>query len=252
MACIDKTYVNSWEQWKELRDWCWDKKFTLKNNITIKPRDYMYYPEYGETEVNDWLNEVRENGIRNYGWTKEQAREEADVPFWNTPTYLDIWLIRNCPIEFVQNRLKEQYNSSYESIKNGTSIYDTWKRNGLGKNFKYKVVKRPTEHNIHHFYYNDRNKSIRKYKDNRKTWWSVTIKDTKGNISWWANEDYGYWTCSEEALPFTSSTMDIQRKMPSLKSIIRMIQKWDLPDGTEIHFDSFRFNFGWTIIIHNK
>ena len=46
--------------------------------------------------------------------------------------------------------------------------------------------------------------------------------------------------------------MNIRRKMPSLKAIIRMIQHWDLPDGTKIDFDSFKFKFGWTIIIKNK
>ena len=33
MAAIDKTYVSSWEQWEELKDWVWDKKIELKNGL---------------------------------------------------------------------------------------------------------------------------------------------------------------------------------------------------------------------------
>ena len=48
MAAIDKTYVSSWKQWKELKDWVWDKKIELKNGLISYPRRCMYYPEYGE------------------------------------------------------------------------------------------------------------------------------------------------------------------------------------------------------------
>ena len=47
MSCIDKTYVSSWEEWKELKDWVWDKKIELKNGLTCYPRNCMYYPDYG-------------------------------------------------------------------------------------------------------------------------------------------------------------------------------------------------------------
>ena len=270
MAAIDKTYVSSWEQWKELKDWVWDKKIELKNGLISYPRRCMYYPEYGEKEVNEWLENVRKSNMEHYGWTYEKAVECSDIPFWSTPTYVDIWLIRNCPIEWVQDRLKIQYggglskesftnqDNSYEAIKNGTSDYDTWKRNGLGKNFKYKVIKKPNWHYIHRFRYTDRNGNKQMYKDDGNNRWIIHVNDIKHpygseeHISWCANEQYNYWTCHEEVLPFTSNSMYIRRKMPSLKAIIRMIQHWDLPDGTKIEFYSFKFKFGWTIIIKKK
>lgn len=270
MAAIDRTYVSSWEQWKELKDWVWDKKIELKNGLISYPRKCMYYPEYGEKEVNEWLENVRKSNMEHYGWTYEKAVECSDIPFWSTPTYVDIWLIRNCPIEWVQDRLKSQYgggwsketftnqDNSYEAIKNGTSEYDTWKRNGLGKNFKYKVIKKPNWHYIHRFIYTDRNGNKQMYKDDGNNSWIIYVNDikhpydSKEHISWWANEQYNYWTCHEEALPFTSNCMYIRRKMPSLKAIIRMIQHWNLPDGTKIEFNSFKFKFGWTIIIKKK
>ena len=270
MAAIDKTYVSSWEQWKELKDWVWDKKIELKNGLISYPRRCMYYPEYGEKEVNEWLENVRKSNMEHYGWTYEKAIECSDIPFWSTPTYVDIWLIRNCPIEWVQDRLKIQYggglskesftnqDNSYEAIKNGTSDYDTWKRNGLGKNFKYKVIKKPNWHYIHRFRYTDRNGNKQMYKDDGNNRWIIHVNDikhpygSKEHISWWANEQYNYWTCHEEALPYTSNIMNIKGKMPSLKAIIRMIQNWDLPDGTKVEFNSLRFRFGWTIIVKKK
>ena len=270
MSAIDKTYVSSWEQWKELKDWVWDKEIHLKNGLISRPRGCMYYPEYGEKEVTEWLENVRKSNMEHYGWTYEEALENSDIPFWNTPTYVDIWLIRNCPIEWVQDRLKSQYgggwskeaftnqDNSYEAIKNGTSEYDTWQRNGLGKNFKYKVIKKPNWHYIHRFRYIDRNGKKQMYKDDGNNWWSIHVTDIKHpydsheHISWWANEDFNYWTCHEEALPYTSNIMNIKGKMPSLKAIIRMIQNWDLPDGTKVEFNSFRFRFGWTIIVKKK
>lgn len=32
---------------------------------------------------------------------------------------MDKWLIQNCPIYFIQKRLKEQYGDDYDDIKNG-------------------------------------------------------------------------------------------------------------------------------------
>lgn len=266
MSCIDKTYVSSWEEWKELKDWVWDKKIELKNGLTCYPRNCMYYPDYDEKQVNEWLENVRQSNMKMYGYTYDVAVERSEIPFWNTPTYVDIWLIKNCPIEWVQDRLKYQYGGDssipglthYDTIKQGISEYDTYKRNGLGKNFKYKVIKKPTGRFLHKFHYIDRNENLRLYKDNKNSVWLVEVNDVKHPynsdeyIHWCANDKHNFWTCYAEALPYTSSAMTIRCKQPSLKSIIRRIQKWDLPDGTQIKFANLRFNIEWIIIIKKK
>ena len=94
MSCIDKTYVSSWEEWKELKDWVWDKKIELKNGLTCYPRNCMYYPDYDEKQVNEWLENVRQSNMKMYGYTYDVAVERSEIPFWNTPTYVDIWLIK--------------------------------------------------------------------------------------------------------------------------------------------------------------
>ena len=89
MAGIDKTYTSSWEEYSSLVEWCKDKSFVLKNGDVVRPSRYIYK------------------------WQKEDFDGEREIPVWNTPTYLDIWLIRNCPIEFIQERLKEQYGGGW-------------------------------------------------------------------------------------------------------------------------------------------
>ena len=120
MAAIDKTYTSSWKDYMSLVEWCKDKSFVLKNGDVIRPSNYIYK------------------------WQEEEFDGEHERPVWNTPVYLDIWLIRNCPIEFIQERLKEQYGGGwsktaftehndddmYYKILTHTSPYDTFQRNG--------------------------------------------------------------------------------------------------------------------------
>lgn len=53
---------------------------------------------------------------------------------------MDKWLIKNCPINFIQSRLKEQYKSDYDVIKNGNNC-KVYKRDRLGKNIHFKIIK---------------------------------------------------------------------------------------------------------------
>lgn len=165
MAGIDKTYIKSWEEFVAVRDWCksvgtvtdqFGNTFTPYDWI---PRHYEYDDEGNETGerewtqeyVENWLNEVRTHNIEYYCnekylaqhneiWDTNLTIEEykqhlidtVDIPLWNTPTFFDIFLIKNCDIPFIVNRLHEQY-SDYDEIRNGTSVYDTFKREGSDK-----------------------------------------------------------------------------------------------------------------------
>ena len=90
MAGIDKTYIKTYNQYKEVCDWCKDivVTFNIDNNIKFKPSEFIN--KYTE----DDFNQLAENG---------------ELVLWNTPFYMDQWLIQNCPIDFIQKRLKEQY-----------------------------------------------------------------------------------------------------------------------------------------------
>lgn len=84
MATIDKIY-GTHDQYFELYDWC-------SENI---PEACKFF--YGERED---LNHDEERTLANF------------------PYRIDKYLIQNCPIEFVQDRLVVQYGDEYDAILN--------------------------------------------------------------------------------------------------------------------------------------
>lgn len=93
MAGIDKTYTNSYEDYKEFKDWA-DKQFlTFFDNHRVC--------------IGNWV----------WSYEKEDFGNN-EIPIMNTPTWLDIYLIQNCKSEFVINRMKEVYgDDSYREFK---------------------------------------------------------------------------------------------------------------------------------------
>jgi len=238
MAGIDKTYINNWENFDKVRNWALDKSFKLKNGQIIYLKDYMYYPDMAKQEWDEnkkshkeyclkKAEEYRQNGAENEAKYYENWAKHYDVILWNTPTYVDIWLIRNCPFDFIQERLKEQYgggwskeaftdhneDNMYEQIKNHTSIYDTYQRNGLGKSAKV------------HFH------NYKNVPRDKKCFWWIEVH----NFGWWYNEDDNMWYCHEEAMPHTSNVYNKKGTLTK-KNIINLIKKWNLPKGTKVTF----------------
>lgn len=92
MAGIDKTWVTG-EQYKLIRRWAYEYgEFTIP---------YINYKE----KVSNYINEY------------DEIPEKAML--WNTPGYFDVFLRHNCPFDFIQKRLKEQYGDSYDSLSYG-------------------------------------------------------------------------------------------------------------------------------------
>ena len=125
MAGIDKTYIKTYNQYKEVHEWCKNIVVTFDDtfvkNVSFKPFDFIY--KYTE----DDFNQLPENG---------------ELVLWNTPCYMDQWLIKNCPIDFIQKRLKEQYGDYYDDIKNDN--FDTYEHNGLAQYIHFNVIKKTT------------------------------------------------------------------------------------------------------------
>lgn len=221
MAGIDKTYITSYEVYDKVRNWAKDQIIKLKNGKEIKLINLIYYPDI---TLEEWKE-------REANYKKEHPDWQFDVILWNTPTYVDVWLIKNCPFEEIQDRLKEQYGGGwskqaftehndedmYEQIKNGTSIYDTYQRNGLGK--KAKVVFKT----IYGSWIRD-----------KKLWWWITIKEPRG---FWYNKHTNSWHQHEELIPITSNVCTFKGTLTK-KNIINLIKKWDLPKGTVLRFEA--------------
>lgn len=227
MARINKTYIKTYNQYKEVCDWCKDivVKFdnTFVKNGSFKPFDFIY--------------EYTEDDFKSLG-------ENIDLVLWNTPWYMDKWLIKNCPIDFIQERLKEQYGNDYDDIKNGNC--EMYERNGLGKDIHFKVIKKPYIYNRYNFLYTDRQNKLKVYKENRKCIWNIRIEDE--NNYWFYNKKHDYWTNLSEELPFDSSIYIIKKKNLNIKSIYRYLKKWNLPAGIKVTIYHSYFDFGWELI----
>ena len=203
MAAIDKTYTSSWEEYQSLVEWCREKSFTLKNGDVIYPSKYIYE------------------------WSEEDFDGKKELPVWNTPTYLDIWLIRHCPLRFIQDRLKEQYGGGwsktaftdhneddmYHKILSYTSPYDVnWRILDCSRKFS-------TKYEVNN-----------KFKDDDLCWW-VNVIDN----GWWYNGKHNMWYHDEEALPIDSSHAHFRGNI-SERKLARLIKRWSLPKGTQIRF----------------
>lgn len=209
MAGIDKTYVTNYNDWKEIVDWMSTASFTCPNGMVIEGKRYIYWANSTKEEIEDWLSASKE------------------IPVMNTPTALDYFLIKYCPIKVVQDRMKEVYSTEfYESVKNGTSKYDNFVRPIGGKHVT--ITKKPTYNYPHKWY----NAYQHKY---RNGMYSVDItypNEYEGFAEY--NEDYDMFIMPYE-LGYCTSSGSITTKCRSVKAIINKIIKWNLPIGTKVH-----------------
>lgn len=271
MAAIDKTYIKSYQQYREIADWC-KAQGTVTDSFGNKITPYDYIPhqydyvngkltdlgEYTEKYINEWLNNIRkknevyktkeewEKRLKLWADDKEYVEEIStyekyckkldnygEIPLWNTDHIFDIYLIKNCPISWIQDRLKEQYgggwskkaftgnDDSYEAIKNGTSIYDTYQRNGIPK----------PHFNITHKY------NV-KFKDDNINWWiDVYVDEHSWDYDAVSDYWYGYDECYyPKGDGWHSSACRKFKGNMNIHRIRRIISKWNLPEGAKVRF----------------
>lgn len=95
MAGIDKTYTDSYSDYKDFKDWAHKQTLTFFNGHTVR--------------IGDWIRDCEEEDFN-----------DGEIPIMNTPTWLDIYLIQNCKTKFVLDRLKSIYGEvsfkEYQSV----------------------------------------------------------------------------------------------------------------------------------------
>lgn len=237
MAGIDKIYIKTLEQYKELRDWL-KSVGSVKDDYgnMIKPYDYFgCYDRYEDDYITSMINESiqyaqdsYDNGIfKDYVkdgiWTQEEydnfdPTKYVEISVMNNPLHIDIWLIRNCPIGWVQDRLKEQYSAYYDDILNKESIFDKYERNGVGNDIKIKIpkdLKFPIS--INQIYTNDR-KSL--FFDWETDYWYDKLEPFRNENCLSLNYPGYDYNC------FKSNSLDIK----SRKALFRRLRKWNLPE----------------------
>ena len=185
MAGIDKTYTSSFAEYKQLVDWAKDKEIVFSKKQKERLSDYIYQ------------------------WSEEDFTSE--LPVTNTPNCIDIFLIQNCPLKFVQDRMKEVY--SEESIKEFKTITFPIQ---LPKDYKQNrkiVISKSKTLPLY-------NKGI-----NSHSWWWLQSND----FDWSFDSDNNVWVNRGLYLPSDTNTSHHK----TIKSLIRFLRKQYLPSGLE-------------------
>lgn len=235
MAGIDKTYFKTWEQYTEVTDWAshigcvtdeYGNRFNPLEFVAAWSKDefdeayasrlsegkkHCSNPEY----IEDYKERHGDNAVPDpYAW--------CEFVLWSTPEYFDVWLIHNCPVDFVQKRLKEQYASCYDDIKNHTSEYDKPRYTGSNK---FAVIKKYDEH-------------LKKCnaKDN-DLFWQVQIQDEPEEMMYLYNDTDRMWYDFHECRPAYTNTAHFHGDI-SKRRLARIIKRWDLPKGVVLRFEA--------------
>lgn len=214
MVGIDKTYVSSYEEWKEVIDWAKTTSFKCPNGMVLNVIDYCYDPDMTEEEVKGWLS------------------ERVEIPVMNTPEALNYFLIKHCPIKVIQNRMREVYSDFPDKVLSGTSDYDKFIRPTGGKHIRF--IKKPKITYPGRFFSYDRGWIKLGYNI------EVLIPGEDEFDSPEYNEDYDYWLLPNELGKRTSGNI-IRVECRSIKALLRKIRKWNLPVGTKIKIYDIRY-----------
>lgn len=253
MSAIDKIYVSDWSDFKAIRDWAKSVGTIYvtvgDQKIGYTPYNWILHPNITEDMFNTQKNKcwaeakaryAEPDGKEYYRWYIEKYGDDFindpniffEMPVWDTGTDQDIILIRHCPLDIVQNAIKEQYTESFiESAKNYTTEYDTFSRNGV----RHPHLK--IEWEVNH-----------RIKDRRFWWWidiiepaNATLRDTHGSAWYDVSSNkwhYEYEMVGDDINCYVSNTCTKYVGSMSMRKVKRIVSKWNLPKGTRIHFEA--------------
>ena len=207
MAGIDKTWCQSLMEFNEFKHWAINNKFKTPHEETI---DFTYC-------------------MYSFDSTPEELMEELtnckSILVMNTSVVEDYYLIKYCDIPFVQSRMKSVYIPEiYESIKNGTSTFDTFDRDSIAGT-KVKCIQE-SEFGKKDFLYKRKG---RKFVVDH--WIEV---DNEWQMMFY-NEQFDHWVIYDQEL-INSSTNVCHKPIKSRKALIRQIRKWKLPKGSIVRW----------------
>lgn len=109
MSYIDKLWVSSHEEYAEFVNWIGNKTVKFFDGTVVKVNQFLI--EWGENDFNG-----------------------KELPLMNSPLFIDVWLIQNCPFEYIHNQLTEKY--SQENIDKFKTFSFARKPKGYLKNRK--------------------------------------------------------------------------------------------------------------------
>jgi hypothetical protein len=207
MAYIDKTWCQSLFEFDEFKHWAINNKFKTPYGEII---DFTYC-------------------MYSFDKTPEELIEELkrckSILVMNTSMVEDYYLIKYCDIPFVQSRMKDVYSEEYyESIKNGTSEFDTFDRDSIAGT-RVKCILESEFGKKDFLYKRKGRKFVVDY------WIEVTNKE-----HWLSyNEQFDHWVIYDKELMNNDSSV-CHKPIKSRKALIRQIKKWRLPKGSIVRW----------------
>ena len=85
MAAIDKIYVKTYDEYLQFKNWC-----EIQSELEDK---------YGK--------KVKLTNYLRKDWKNKEDCGNITHPVMNNPYYVDAYIIRNCPLDFIQKELME-------------------------------------------------------------------------------------------------------------------------------------------------
>ena len=213
MAAIDKIYITSLKQYDEFAEWCRQQP--------------MLTDKYGYQE-----------SITKYLYPRPTSDRECCA--FMAPYFVDAYVIRNCPLDYIQEELKINYGSDYDDIKSG-KLYTkptTDCEYVVGKHCK--VVKIPIDGHCN-----------RPYKT--KSWWVDVVLPEDTPYPYMVYHTGGKkkpdtWDfCDEFVIDYewgSSSTM-----VKTISALKRRIPKWKLPVGTKVRATGPYIGDEWEFLV---
>lgn len=236
MAAIDKIYVNSWEKYLQFKEWCKKQPPLLdKYGKSAKLTDYVY---------------------------KYDEKWDTEHPIFNAPYYIDAYVIRNCPFDFIQEELMLNYGhwsqkrikEYYEDVKNwkGEGKYPYWAKledfitledgtmtiKGLEESDYEKIKRGYLYHSPLTMCTYTAGKHFKCTKHPVHMYntpfgcrdWFISIVTPDGLPYMWYHKEHNSWDFMDEFVmaEWSSSTAFCK----TIKALKRLILKWKLPVGT--------------------
>ena len=236
MAGIDKTYVNR-EQLLEAIEWAKNLgEVTLENGYKFKPLDWIR-----------GYNEIDDNGILN----NTNCRD--CYVLWNTPGWFDRWLWVNCPLSFVKERLREQYDADF------LKVFEDWVYTPESiRKSKFKFITTPNDFGPGWKWLANNDRRNNPWPENcKQATYRIEVRVPGEKFERHYDDQTDNWYQAFGMLPAYGGILgdyvwqEHHKNVPTKKAIIRQLRKWNLPKGAIVKVVCFRYK-NMDFVVHVK
>lgn len=237
MAAIDKTYVTRAELIEAIK---WAKEIgevTLENGYKFAPLNFIY-----------GYNDIDDNGV-----LLNPIRETDCYVLWNTPRWFDRWLWVNCPLSFVKKRLQEQYGEDY------LKMFEDWVYTPEPiRKPKFKFITTPNDFGTGWKWLANNDRRKNPWPNNcKQATYRIMVRVPGEDFEREYDDQTDNWYQAFGMLPAYGGDcgnyiwQEYHKHIPTKKSIIRQLKKWNLPKGSVVNVSCFRYK-GMDFVVHVK